>query len=244
MGCGGSSQAAAPKKCGSGNVQIYGVPPSGSCLPCVLLCKDYKCGGLEFCNIMEGAHKTPEMLALNPFHQIPIMKDGDVSLAECDAVLRHIARNYAEATYPMMDYAALNNIDWALSWDSTNFSKNFSEIWYPVAGFGPAPPDQKASNDAATENLANFEKKFLSKGKFIGGEKLCIADYKIGVKLWYLRHPATRKKAAGFELPFRCKKYADDWFQALSEDAKKFLTATGDSPFASGKALMDSKENE
>jgi len=193
------------------------------------------------CNIMEGAHKTPEMLAANPFGQIPIMKDGDVSLAEADAVLRHIARNYAQAAYPMMDYAELNTIDWALSWDSTNFSKNFSDIWYPVAGFGPAPADQKASNEAATANLANFEKKFLSKGKFVGRERLCIADYKIGTKLWYLTHPSIKKKAAGFELSARCKKYVDDWFAALSEDSKKFLTAEGDSPFTSGKALMDSK---
>jgi len=207
----------------------------------VLLCLDYKCGGLVMCNIMDGSHKTPEMLAKSPFGQIPIMEDGPVYLAECDAVLRHVARNYAEATYPMLDYTALNNIDWALSWDATSLSKNFSEIWYPVVGFGPAPPDQKASNEAATANLANFEKKFLSKGKFIGGNTLCIADYKTGVKLWYLNHPTIKAKAAGFELSLRCKKYADDWFAALGEDAKKFLTATGDSPFASGKALMDSK---
>jgi len=205
------------------------------------MCLDYKCGGLEMCNIMEGAHKTPDMLAINPFHQIPSMKDGEVCLAECDAILRHIGRNYANEAYPVNDYKALDNLDWVLSWDATSFSKNFQDIWYQVAGFGPAPPDQKVANEAATDNLNNFTDKFLKGKKFISGnDVLSVADYKTGSKLWYLNHPAIKKKT-GFELSPRLKTYVDDWFNALSPAAKASMTATGDSPFASPKALMDSK---
>jgi len=196
------------------------------------------------CNIMEGAHKTPEMLAVNPFHQIPSMKDGEVCLAECDAILRHIGRNYAQAAYPTMDYKKLNTIDWALSWDATSLSTNFKDIWYPLAGFGPPPADQKVANDAATLNLTDFENKFLSLSggnMFVGGMVLSLADYKIGTKCWYLNHPAIKKNMGGFELSPRLKQYTNDFFNTLSPASQAWMTATGDSPFASPKNFMDSK---
>ena len=35
---------------------------------------------------MTGEHMTPEMLAVNPWHQMPNMSDGSVNLAESGAV--------------------------------------------------------------------------------------------------------------------------------------------------------------
>ena len=43
---------------------------------------DVGCGKLVETNIMKGEHKTPEMLAINPFGGIPFLKDGDFCLAE------------------------------------------------------------------------------------------------------------------------------------------------------------------
>ena len=45
-------------------------------------------------NIMTGAHKTPDMLAINPWHQMPNMTDGDVSIGESGAIVRYIAETY------------------------------------------------------------------------------------------------------------------------------------------------------
>ena len=38
--------------------------------------------------------RTPEFLALNPFGQIPVLKDGDVVLADSNAILVYLARRY------------------------------------------------------------------------------------------------------------------------------------------------------
>lgn len=208
---------------------------SGNVIPAVCLCLDNKCGSMSMCNIMEGAHKTPEMLAVNPFHQIPSMKDGDFCLAEGDAILRYVARQYATASYPS-DAKAAAMQDWALSWASSSLSKNFQEIWYPVAGFGAPPADQKVANESMTANLDKFEKKFLSNSKLIGGDKLMIADYKIGAWIWYLSHSSI-KASTGFVLSERCQKYATDFFESLSDESKKFLTEDD----MNAKGFMDSK---
>jgi len=217
------------------SVKIYGLPISGNVIPAMCLSLDNKCGSLSMCNIMEGAHKTPEMLGVNPFGQIPSMKDGDFCLAEGDAILRYIARQYATAAYPS-DAKAAAIQDWALCWASSSLSKNFAEIWYPVAGFGPPPADQKVANESLTANLDKFEKKFLSDSKLVGGDKLTIADYKIGAWLWYMSH-STVKASTGFVLSERCQKYVDDFFESLSDESKKFLTE-GE---MCAKGFMDSK---
>ena len=42
-----------------------------------------------------GAHKKPEFLAINPFGQVPVMVDGDVSLADSNAILVYLTLRYA-----------------------------------------------------------------------------------------------------------------------------------------------------
>merc|ERR1712187_875497 len=134
----------------------------------------------------------------NPWGQMPSMGDGTFSLAESSAILRYLANTYAISAYGGMDAKERARIDWALDWAATNFSKNYADIWYPVAGFGAEPADRAEANQTATANIIMFEKKFLT-GKFIGGESLNIADYKIGTMMWYLDHPSIKKKT-GFEL--------------------------------------------
>lgn len=118
---------------------------------------------VEDMNIMNGAHMTPEMLKVNPWHQMPNLSDGDVHIGESGAIIRYIANKYAPEKYGGSDAAAKATIDWALEWMSTNFGKNcFGKIWYPVTGFGPAPDDQAAENKKAVENLEIFTKHFLT----------------------------------------------------------------------------------
>merc|ERR1711862_516606 len=133
-----------------------------------------------------------------------------------------MANVYDIASYGGFDAQERGRIDWAFDWAATHFSKNYSDIWYPVAGFGAPPADQKEANAKATQNLQTFEDLFLTNKKFICGGSMCIADYKIGTLLWYLNHPAI-KKNTGFELTPRCKQYVEDWYAALSPNSQKFL---------------------
>lgn len=45
-------------------------------------------------DLRAGAQKSAEFLALNPFGQIPVLKDGDLVLADSNAILVYIARKY------------------------------------------------------------------------------------------------------------------------------------------------------
>lgn len=42
-----------------------------------------------------AVRRTPEFLALNPLGQVPVLQDGDVVLADSNAILVYLARRYA-----------------------------------------------------------------------------------------------------------------------------------------------------
>lgn len=45
-------------------------------------------------DLLSGAHKRPEFLAKNPFGQVPVIEDGDVTLADSNAILVYLATRY------------------------------------------------------------------------------------------------------------------------------------------------------
>ena len=46
-------------------------------------------------DLAAGAHKQADFLALNPFGQVPVIQDGDITLSDSNAILVYLARRYA-----------------------------------------------------------------------------------------------------------------------------------------------------
>jgi glutathione S-transferase len=46
-------------------------------------------------DMVRGAHKAPEFIALNnPFGQVPVIEDGDITIADSNAILVYLATRY------------------------------------------------------------------------------------------------------------------------------------------------------
>jgi len=44
----------------------------------------------------KGAHKQPDFLALNTFGQVPVIQDGEITLADSNAILVYLATRYGD----------------------------------------------------------------------------------------------------------------------------------------------------
>lgn len=49
---------------------------------------------IRFVDLANGAHKTPEYLAINAFGQVPVLEDGDTVIADSTAILVYLAKKY------------------------------------------------------------------------------------------------------------------------------------------------------
>ncbi len=47
-------------------------------------------------DLVAQGHKTPGFLAMNPFGQVPVIQDGDITLADSNAILVYLAGRYAQ----------------------------------------------------------------------------------------------------------------------------------------------------
>lgn len=47
-------------------------------------------------DLLQGAHKQPDFLAKNVFGQVPVIEDGDVTLADSNAILVYLGERYDE----------------------------------------------------------------------------------------------------------------------------------------------------
>ncbi len=76
-------------------IQLYGHEISGNSYKVRLLLELLK---IEYewvkVDLMKGEHKSPAYLALNPFGQVPLLVDGETKLADAQAILVYLARQY------------------------------------------------------------------------------------------------------------------------------------------------------
>jgi glutathione S-transferase len=98
-------------------IKLYGHELSGNSykvrLFLELLGLDYKWGKVD---LLSNEQKSPAYLALNPFGQVPALIDGDLKLADAQAILVYLARQYGGEQWLPLDAVSLAQV---VRWLST-----------------------------------------------------------------------------------------------------------------------------
>ncbi len=127
-------------------------------------------------DLMAKGHKAPAFLAMNAFGQVPVIQDGDVTLADSNAILVYLASRYAAGAdhqwLPRDPLAAAHVQRW------------LSVAAGPLA-FGPAaarviqlfkrPDSPDAAIDRAHALFAVMDQQ-LGQSAFLAGSKPTLAD--------------------------------------------------------------------
>jgi glutathione S-transferase len=92
-------------------IKLYDFELSGNCYKVRLLMSLL---GLEHelvpVNFMAGEHKSPKFLRLNSLGQVPVLTDGDLILADSQAILVYLARKYGNEAWLPNDAESLSCI--------------------------------------------------------------------------------------------------------------------------------------
>jgi len=67
-------------------------------------------------DLMKGEHKSPDYLAMNSFGQVPLLVDGETKLADAQAILVYLARQYGGEQWLPTDALSLAQV---VRWLST-----------------------------------------------------------------------------------------------------------------------------
>lgn len=170
-------------------LELYDFPTSGNARKVRLLLAEL---GVEFEHVpVPRARPRPDWyLELNPFGGVPAIRDGELVLAESQAILRYLAgREGRDDLYPR-DPAARARVDWALdAWTTTAFPRIFPLYRAVIAETRDedgAPHPERADPGKVDQALAGaregfelFEEFVADDGTVVGGG-FTIADCACG----------------------------------------------------------------
>jgi len=221
-------------------VKIHAMPPSANAIGPCILAAHAECGGLEMCNLMEGAHQTEAFSKINPYQHIPALEDGDFAIGESVAILRYIALKYKPELYPAAagDFEACGTIDFAIDAFLGEVFKQHVGVVYTVFGFAAPPEDQAAATSALMAALDKWGKTFLKGKTYVLGDKLSIADFKVVPFFWSAM--CCEPKVPGLEVPAQIKEYVNNFFGAV--EAAKIMKECGGFAIAEFAASKDALE--
>ncbi|KAL9252677.1 Glutathione S-transferase F13-like protein [Drosera capensis] len=165
-------------------LKLHGLGMS-TCTSRVRICLYEKEVDFEFVvvDLLALEHKQPEFLSKNPFGQVPVLEDGDLTLFESRAITKYIATKHKDQGYDLIrdvnpTEAAMVNV-W-LEVEAHRYHPHISNIIYhtlvyPVWG----KPGDQAIIDAGVEELKKvidiYEER-LSKSKYLAGDFYSLAD--------------------------------------------------------------------
>ncbi|WP_322014801.1 glutathione S-transferase family protein [Paraburkholderia sp. J12] len=129
-------------------------------------------------NLLEGEHKRPEFLRINPAGKVPVLVDGDRVIPESAAIVLYLAEKYPEKALLPAD---IEERAQAYRWTLFAVTELEQPLWRITRHTFLYPPDQRLPADIALARddfmtMAAILEKHLEGRQFIVGNRLSVAD--------------------------------------------------------------------
>ncbi|CAD8059353.1 unnamed protein product [Paramecium primaurelia] len=127
-------------------------------------------------------HKSPEFTAIHPLQQLPLLQDGDFTVAESHNIMRYIIkqRNISTNLYPLTDIRQQTRIDQYLDYHHTNTRRCLhlyhSVLISPIKGEKVIPEVLEKEKQDVAKVFQYFESNWLKGRNYICGDQATLAD--------------------------------------------------------------------
>ncbi len=169
-------------------MKLYAHPVSTTSRPIMMFCDEQGVDvELVVIDLLSGAHKQPEYLAINPNGMVPMLEDDGFMLTEASAILKYLADKVGSPTYPTEPHARAR-VNEVMDWFNTNL---YREIGYHLV-YPQAFPTHARATDEMTQSVVDWGLArtpdilatlnsgwvtFADGGPYLLGNDITIADY-------------------------------------------------------------------
>lgn len=167
-------------------------------------------------DVYRGEGRAPEYLAINPTGKIPSLVDGELTLAESNAILLYLSEAHGDFRLGSREPATRARIAQWLFWESAHWQPAVTAVLAAFVGHRllpeslPAPEREPDWSDAGLRvQLARLEDR-LAESPWLVGDRLTLADFSVAGMLTYFR---------AAEFPWRAHPALGDWYARLGSRA-------------------------
>lgn len=149
---------------------------------------------------------APEFIALNPNAMVPVIRDGDFTLWESNAIIRYLAARYGDGSLYPPEPMARAQVDQWIDWQASDLNASWSYAFMALVRKSPAHGDASAvaaSSARWTAHMRTLEGQLQKTGGFVAGAGFTLADIPIALSVnrWLetpIEHPPLPAVAAYF----------------------------------------------
>ncbi|KAE8741840.1 hypothetical protein FOCC_FOCC012626 [Frankliniella occidentalis] len=124
-------------------------------------------------SVMNGDHKKPEFIKINPLHTIPTVQDGDFIIYDSHAIVTYLADKVSSDSWYPKDIKKRAIVTQRLHFDNSVLFTRLRHLLEPLAGGATAyDPERTMKLVEALEFLARL----IQEGGWLTGDKPTIAD--------------------------------------------------------------------
>lgn len=137
-------------------------------------------------NLTGGDQFQPDFLAMNPFHHIPVLVDGETTLIESFAILDYLEAQYPTPPLLPAQPAAIARVRMVQMVALNELVPAISPLVRQYMGFGESPAAElESARQRAGTSLGFFEGQLAGRA-FFGGDRLSLADIVLGISAaWF-----------------------------------------------------------
>lgn len=157
-----------------------------------------------------GGNNNPAYRAMNPMGLVPVIRDGDVTMFESNAIVRYLAARYGAGTLRPSDPKSLAAAEQWMEWQAVNIWPHVSTIFMNLVRT-PEEQRNRAAMDNAEARLAEnlpVADAVLSKQPWFAGDNFTMADIVLGCIMWRYSQLEFKKPQAINVMR---------WFEALKQ---------------------------
>jgi glutathione S-transferase len=176
--------------------------------------EDYR---LEAVDLAKGAHKSPDFLKLQPFGEVPVLQDGDLTIFESRAIVRYLSEKFAGQGTPLLGQTPKEKavVSQWLEVESQNYNPAVAPIVFEKVfkGMMGAATDEAvvAEKAAKLEKVLDVYEAHLAKSKFLAGESFSLAD------LSHLPYTNLLMNGAGKAELITSRPHVSAWWSTISQ---------------------------
>ncbi|MFO1123406.1 MAG: glutathione S-transferase family protein [Hyphomicrobiales bacterium] len=133
-----------------------------------------------------GGNQDADFLAMNPNGLVPVIRDGDVTMFESNAIVRYLSARYRAGVLRPADHRALAMAEQWMEWQQTTFASQVSVVFFNQVRLPPDRRNEAAARDAAANAAAalRIADAHLARHDWFAGGDFSFAEIVMGCLLW------------------------------------------------------------